>query len=77
MVFVSQRMSSKKLYLKLSLFGKEVILAQSVKEFDSTSIDNHISNIQCHSLTFPKLSEIDLFSVGVFLKLLLTRFFQF
>ena len=77
MVFVSQRMSSKRLYLRLSLFGKKVILAQSVKEFDSTSIDNHISNIQCHSLACPKLSEIDLFSVGVFLKLLLTRFFQF
>ena len=75
MVFVSRRMSSKKLYLKLSLFGKEVILAQSVKEFDSTSIDNHISTIQCHSLACPKLCEIDLFSVGVFLKLLLTRVF--
>ena len=61
--------------LRLSLFGKEVILAQSVKEFDSTSIDNHISTIQCHSLACPKLSEIDLFSVGVCLKLLLTRVF--
>lgn len=75
MVFVSRRMSSKKLYLKLSLLGKEVILAQSVKEFDSTSTHNHISTIQCHSLACPKLSEIDLFSVGVFLKLLLTRVF--
>lgn len=75
MVFVSRRMSSKKLYLKLSLFGKEVILPQSVKEFDSTSIDNHISTIQCHSLACPKLFEVGLFSVGVFLKLLLTRVF--
>lgn len=76
MVFVSRRMSSKKLYLKLSLLGKEIILAQPVKEFGPTSIDNHISTIQCHSLACPKLPEIDLFLVGVCLKLLLTRVFS-
>ena len=75
MVFVNRRMSSKKLYLKLSLLRKEIILAQSVKEYGPTSIDNNISTIQCHSVACPKFSEIALFSVGVCLKLLLTCVF--
>ena len=69
-------MSSKKLHLKLFLLGKEIILAQLVKEFATTSFDNHIFTIHCHSLACPKLSEIDLSSVAVCLKLLLTRLFS-